>query len=168
MPGATSSQTGPRCCISLASRTVRACGGGAPFRPPRCPSRDDPHLLDAEPAGDRADRRRRLAVRAGPSAGGASRDPASAPLRGRVFRRTGRGRARPGLADRRLRGGRLQRAHDPAPAAHAPRFLALGAPITLALSATRPATAKLRSRLLRSDLAVVLSNTVVGWVLFVG
>jgi len=50
----------------------------------------------------------------------------------------------------------------------APPLLALGAPITLALRATRPATAKLLSRLLRSNLAVVLSNPVVGWVLFVG
>lgn len=49
----------------------------------------------------------------------------------------------------------------------APPLLALGAPIALALRATRPGTAKLLSRLLRSDLAVVLSNPVVGWVLFV-
>jgi putative copper resistance protein D len=50
----------------------------------------------------------------------------------------------------------------------APPLLALGAPIALALRATRPATAKILSRLLRSDLADVLSNPVVGWVLFVG
>jgi putative membrane protein len=50
----------------------------------------------------------------------------------------------------------------------APPLLALGAPITLALRATRPATAKLVSRLLRSQVAVVLGSPVVGWVLFVG
>jgi putative copper resistance protein D len=50
----------------------------------------------------------------------------------------------------------------------APPLLALGAPIALALRATRPATAKILSRLLRSDLALVLSNPVVGWTLFVG
>jgi putative membrane protein len=50
----------------------------------------------------------------------------------------------------------------------APPLLALGAPITLALRATRPATAKLISRLLRSQVAVVLGSPVVGWVLFVG
>jgi putative copper resistance protein D len=50
----------------------------------------------------------------------------------------------------------------------APPLLALGSPIALALRATRPATAKILSRLLRSDLAVVLSNPVVGWTLFVG
>jgi putative membrane protein len=50
----------------------------------------------------------------------------------------------------------------------APPLLALGAPIALALRATRPATAKILSRLLRSDLVVVLSNPVVGWALFVG
>jgi putative membrane protein len=50
----------------------------------------------------------------------------------------------------------------------APPLLALGAPITLALRATRPATARLLTRLLRSEVAIVLSNPVVGWVLFVG
>ena len=50
----------------------------------------------------------------------------------------------------------------------APPLLALGAPITLALRATRPAAAKLVSRLLRSQVAVVLGSPVVGWVLFVG
>ncbi len=50
----------------------------------------------------------------------------------------------------------------------APPLLALGAPITLALRTTRPATTKLLSRLLRSEVAAVLSNPVVGWVLFAG
>jgi len=50
----------------------------------------------------------------------------------------------------------------------APPLLALGAPITLALRTIRPATAKLLSRLLRSQVAVVLGSPVVGWVLFVG
>jgi putative membrane protein len=50
----------------------------------------------------------------------------------------------------------------------APPLLALGAPITLALRATRLDTARLVSRLLRTQLAVVLSNPVVDWVLFVG
>jgi cytochrome c oxidase assembly factor CtaG len=50
----------------------------------------------------------------------------------------------------------------------APPLLALGAPITLALRAARPATARLLSRLLRSEVAVVLGNPIVGWVTFVG
>jgi cytochrome c oxidase assembly factor CtaG len=50
----------------------------------------------------------------------------------------------------------------------APPLLALGAPITLALRSTRPQTARLLSRLLRSVPAVVLSDPVVGWALFVG
>jgi putative membrane protein len=50
----------------------------------------------------------------------------------------------------------------------APPLLALGAPITLALRSTRPPTAKLLSRLLRSVPVVVLSDPVVGWALFVG
>jgi cytochrome c oxidase assembly factor CtaG len=50
----------------------------------------------------------------------------------------------------------------------APPLLALGAPITLALRSTRPPTARLLSRLLRSVPAVVLSDPVVGWALFVG
>lgn len=50
----------------------------------------------------------------------------------------------------------------------APPLLALGAPITLALRATRPATARVLSRLLRSQVAVLLTNPVVGWALFVG
>jgi putative membrane protein len=50
----------------------------------------------------------------------------------------------------------------------APPLLALGAPIALALRSTRPPTAKLLSRLLRSVPVVVLSDPVVGWVLFVG
>jgi putative membrane protein len=50
----------------------------------------------------------------------------------------------------------------------APPLLALGAPITLALRTTRPPTARLLSRLLRSVPALVLSDPVVGWVLFVG
>src|SRR4029453_2828870 len=120
MPGATSWQTGPRGRPLAVALTVRACGGGAPFCPPRCPRRDDHHLLDTEPAGDRADRRGRLAVRDGPSPGGARRNPSSAPRRGGVLCRLGNRCARPGLADRRLRGGLLQRPHGPAPAAHTP------------------------------------------------
>ncbi|HET7869388.1 MAG TPA: cytochrome c oxidase assembly protein [Actinomycetota bacterium] len=50
----------------------------------------------------------------------------------------------------------------------APPLLALGAPIALALRSTRPPTARLLSRLLRSVPAVVLSDPVVGWALFVG
>lgn len=50
----------------------------------------------------------------------------------------------------------------------APPLLALGAPIMLALRSTRPPTAKLLSRLLRSVPVVVLSDPVVGWALFVG
>jgi putative membrane protein len=50
----------------------------------------------------------------------------------------------------------------------APPLLAVGAPITLALRSTRPQTARLLSRLLRSVPAVVLSDPVVGWALFVG
>ncbi len=50
----------------------------------------------------------------------------------------------------------------------APPLLALGAPIALALRATRPETARLLARLLRSDLVVALANPIVGWLLFVG
>jgi cytochrome c oxidase assembly factor CtaG len=50
----------------------------------------------------------------------------------------------------------------------APPLLALGTPITLALRSTRPPTARLLSRLLRSVPAVVLSDPVVGWAVFVG
>jgi len=50
----------------------------------------------------------------------------------------------------------------------APPLLALGAPITLTLRTTHLGTARLVSRLLRTQVAVVLSNPVVGWTLFVG
>ena len=50
----------------------------------------------------------------------------------------------------------------------APPLLELGAPITLTLRATHLGTARLVSRLLRTQVAVVLSNPVVGWTLFVG
>jgi cytochrome c oxidase assembly factor CtaG len=50
----------------------------------------------------------------------------------------------------------------------APPLLALGAPITLALRASEPATARRLTRLLRGRVSSFLSHPVVGWSLFVG
>jgi cytochrome c oxidase assembly factor CtaG len=50
----------------------------------------------------------------------------------------------------------------------APPLLALGAPITLALRASQPATARRLTRLLRGRVSSFLSHPVVGWCLFVG
>ncbi|HET9310103.1 MAG TPA: cytochrome c oxidase assembly protein [Actinomycetota bacterium] len=50
----------------------------------------------------------------------------------------------------------------------APPLLALGAPITLALRASSPTTGRRIGRVLRSPLARILSNPIVGWSLFVG
>jgi putative membrane protein len=50
----------------------------------------------------------------------------------------------------------------------APPLLALGAPVTLALRATRPETARLLARALRSRPVAFLFHPIVGWVLFVG
>jgi cytochrome c oxidase assembly factor CtaG len=50
----------------------------------------------------------------------------------------------------------------------APPLLALGAPITLALRVSSPATARRIARVLRGRVASFLASPVVGWVLFVG
>jgi putative membrane protein len=50
----------------------------------------------------------------------------------------------------------------------APPLLALGAPISLALAAVGPGSARRLSRALRSSVARMLANPVVGWALFVG
>jgi putative membrane protein len=50
----------------------------------------------------------------------------------------------------------------------APPLLALGAPIALALRASRPVTARRLTRVIRSGPIVLLANPVVGWSLFVG
>ena len=50
----------------------------------------------------------------------------------------------------------------------APPLLALGAPVTLALRASKPELARRLTRALRSRIAAALSNPVVGWALFVG
>jgi len=50
----------------------------------------------------------------------------------------------------------------------APPLLALGAPITLAMRASSPATGRRIGRVLRSPIGRALSNPIVGWALFVG
>jgi putative membrane protein len=50
----------------------------------------------------------------------------------------------------------------------APPLLAMGAPVTLALRATRPESARLLARALRTRTAAALANPIVGWLLFVG